>query len=93
MGLIVEFHGHQHFVFPNAFMTDESYLPLFEAMRERDKHKADLIRSSKDLIYFLVRYDEPFTDAAYLRGRLVGAGIIEPGVRRPSTLEMFSGSH
>lgn len=92
VGLVVEFHGHQHFVFPNAFhKTEEDYL----ARRERDRHKADLIRSAEGLIYFMVRYDEPFMDASYLRGRLVGAGVLAPGSQgfRPSTLEMFSGAY
>lgn len=76
VGLVVEFHGHQHFVYPNAFhKTEADYL----ALRERDRHKADLIRSAEGLIYFMVRYDEPFTDASYLRGRLVGAGVLAPG--------------
>lgn len=28
----------------------------------------------------MVRYDEPFTDPAYLAGRLVEMGVLAPGV-------------
>jgi len=92
-GLIVEFHGHQHYLFPNAFMVDESYRPLYEAMRERDRVKKSLIDAAPGLTYFVVRYDEPYDDPVYLRGRLVGAGVLAPGGGAgASTLEMFSGS-
>jgi predicted transcriptional regulator len=74
--LVVEFHGHQHFIFPNAFhATEEEFL----ALRERDRHKEKLIQEAPDLTYMMVRYDEPFTDASYLRGRLFALGIFEGG--------------
>lgn len=85
--LVVEFHGYQHFVFPNAFhkFDEEAYL----AQRDRDKHKADLIRGTRDLTYFLVRYDEDYTNPDYLKGRLVEAGVLKGG--QSSTLELFAG--
>jgi len=65
--LVVEFHGYQHFVFPNAFhKTEAQYL----ASRKRDQHKRELIQGSEDLLYLEVRYDEPFDDVMYLKGRL-----------------------
>ena len=73
VGLIVEFHGHQHFMFPNAFHPRVS---AYLAGRERDQHKEQLIQDAEGLHYFMVRYDEPFTDVSYLRGRLVEAGIL-----------------
>lgn len=75
VGLIVEHHGHQHFMFPNAFMVDESYEEEWLAMRERDRVKRKLIEDSSDLIYMEVRYDEPFTDVMYLKGRLFALGL------------------
>ena len=66
-GLVVEYHGHQHFVWPNAFYkTEESYL----ALRRRDAHKRELIQGSPGLRYLEIRFDEPFDDAMYIRGRL-----------------------
>ena len=70
LGLVVEFQGHQHYTFPNAYMVDESYLPEWEALVERDRVKRELITAAPDLIWFEVREDEPFTDVMYLRGRL-----------------------
>lgn len=74
-GLIVEFHGHQHYTFPNAFMTDESKRPLWEAMCWRDAEKERLVREA-GMFYLAIREDEPFTDPAYLAGRLVQAGVL-----------------
>jgi len=31
----------------------------------------------------VVRHDEPYTDPAYLAGRLVGMGVLAPGSFRP----------
>jgi len=78
IGLIVEFQGHQHYTFPNAFMVNESYLPEYEALRERDRIKKSLIEAAPDLTYFEVREDEPYTDAMYLRGRLTQLGVSPP---------------
>ena len=74
-GLIVEFHGHQHYIFPNAYMINESYLPDYIALRERDRIKRELINASPDLLYLEVLEDEPYTDVSYLRGRLAALGI------------------
>lgn len=59
VGLIVEFHGHQHYTFPNAFMRDEIYLPVYEALRERDWIKKALIEAAQDLTYFEVTEEDP----------------------------------
>jgi len=75
VGLVVEFQGHQHYRFPNAFMIDESYLPVYEALRERDRIKRELINASPDLLYLEILEDEPYTDVSYLRGRLAALGI------------------
>jgi len=34
-----------------------------------------LIRGAEDLSYLEVRYDEPFDDVMYLRGRLAGLSL------------------
>jgi hypothetical protein len=77
VNLIVEFHGYQHYTFPNAYMPDESYLPLWEAMLERDRIKRQMIESSGDLRFLEVREDEDFTNVDYLQGRLVALGVLE----------------
>jgi len=69
VGLVVEYHGHQHFMFPNAFMTDESYRGEWEAMCERDRLKREMIEGS-ELMYLEFRYDEPYDDLMYVRGAL-----------------------
>lgn len=76
IGLVVEFQGHQHYTFPNAYMVKESYLPVYEALRERDRVKRELINAASDLTYFEVLEDEPYADVMYLRGRLSQMGIL-----------------
>ncbi len=71
-GLVVEYHGHQHFIWPNAFYkTEEEYL----ALRRRDQHKRDLILGDPDLKYLEIRFDEPFDNVMYIRGRLANLGV------------------
>lgn len=74
LGLVVEFHGHQHYIFP-SFYIKEGYAQEYEALRERDRVKRAMIEAAPDLIYFEVREDEPYTSLDYLRGRLVQAGF------------------
>jgi len=74
--LIVEFHGHQHWQFPNAYMLDESYRPLWEESCWRDQEKVRLATEA-GIHYLVVREDEPFTDPVYLAGRLVQMGVLK----------------
>jgi len=74
--LVVEFHGYQHWTFPNFYMKDETQ---YFALQERDRIKENLIHSDPTLRYFLVREDEPYADPEYLRGRLIDEGILDPG--------------
>lgn len=76
VGLIVEYHGHQHFMFPNAYMIDESYEDEWKAMLERDRVKREQIEAAPDLTYMEIRYDEPCEDVSYLRGRLFQLGVL-----------------
>ena len=80
-GLVVEFHGHQHWMFPNAFMG-LGYESVFQEMQERDRIKASLVNAS-DLHFLVVREDEPYENVDYLRGRLAGIGILPPEKAQP----------
>lgn len=75
IGLVTEFHGYQHYTFPNAFHKTESH---HRAMRQRDAMKRGLVDRDPNLIYFMVREDEPFYDVNYLRGRLFQLGVLTP---------------
>jgi len=57
-------------------MVDESYEEEWLALVERDRVKKALIEASPDLTYFVVRYDEPYEDVMYLRGRLRELGVL-----------------
>lgn len=72
IGLVVEFHGHQHYEYPNAFhKTEEQY----EAMVRRDQQKKAYIDNAPHLMYLCVRSDEPYDDISYLKGRLFQMGL------------------
>jgi predicted transcriptional regulator len=77
IGLVTEFQGSFHYTFPNAFMKNWSYLPVYEALRERDRIKKELVLATSDLQFLEVLEDEPYTDKAYLQGRLVELGFLE----------------
>lgn len=84
--LIVEYHGYQHFVWPNAFYpTEESYLSL----RRRDAHKRELVAGDPKIKYLEVRFDEPFDDVSYIRGRLFQLGVGDVNPPPPDTLDLF----
>jgi len=72
--LIVEFFGHQHYVFPNCYTkTKKAYLD----QQERDRIKKEMIENDPKLRYFLVLEEESFTDKEYIRERLIQAGILK----------------
>jgi hypothetical protein len=72
--LLVEFQGHQHYTFPNAFQRKETDRPEFEAMRERDQRKRALIESHGGFFFLEIREDEPFKNVRYVRTRLDSLG-------------------
>lgn len=74
-GLIVEFHGSQHYTWPNWYM-DEDHEEDYLAMRERDRTKRRMIEASEDLTFFCVREDEPWDDEEYVKDRLVDLGVL-----------------
>jgi hypothetical protein len=67
-GLIVEAHGAQHYRYTPGWHRSEAE---FDERVALDAHKVD---AAERLGYrvLVVRYDEPFTDASYLAGRLYG---------------------
>lgn len=74
INLVVEFHGHQHYMYPNVYhKTEEEYLDQLT----RDKDKENLIRANPDFKFFKVLEDEPFDNIDYIRGRLVSEGILK----------------
>jgi len=74
IGLVVEFYGYQHYTFPNFYLKNEQdYLNLIE----RDRVKKEMIENDPDLKYFEIREDEPYADISYIKGKLIGAGILK----------------
>jgi len=73
IGLVVEFHGHQHYEYPNAFHKSEEQ---HKAMVERDNQKQAYIENAPHLVYLCVRADEPYDDIGYLKGRLFQMGLV-----------------
>lgn len=88
--LVVEANGKQHYQYVEWWHKTREQ---FEYRQKLDVLKARRLRE-EGVRLVVVRYDEPFNDPMYLRGRLVGAGLVSPG--KPgeglSTLEMFSGA-
>ena len=77
IGLVVEFQGIFHYRFPNPWMKDESYRSEWEKLVERDRIKKQMIQTTPGLTYLEILEDEPFMDIQYLRGRLMGLGVLE----------------
>ena len=75
LALLVEFHGYQHWAFPNIYHETAE---KFQAAQYRDSLKVDLARAD-GLKLLVVREDEPYADPAYLRGRLINEGYLAPG--------------
>jgi len=67
--LVVEFHGVQHWKFPNQYMKPHHRL-LWDLQRERDRIKEEMIRNAPGMRYLVIREDEPYQDVQYLKGRL-----------------------
>ncbi len=66
LALIVEFHGYQHWTFPNVFHRTEAD---FQAGVERDREKERQVREDGTFRYLVFREDEPYTDPVYIRER------------------------
>ena len=74
--LLVEFQGRQHYD-PEAKWFFEGG-DTYEVLVERDRQKALQVETDRRFKLFLVREDEPYTDPAYLRGRLIDEGFLDP---------------
>jgi ribosomal protein S27E len=72
LNLIVEFHGHQHYVFPSFYIRDEK---LYCELQERDRIKENMILADPVLRYLVLREDEPYTDVPYIRRLAEQLGI------------------
>ena len=70
VGLVVEYHGHQHYIFPNAWHYKPEHKEAWHAMLERDRIKKEMIEASSDLTYLGVRFDDPLTSVDFYRGLL-----------------------
>jgi predicted transcriptional regulator len=70
VGLVVEYHGHQHYIFPNAWHYKPEHTEAWHAMLERDRIKKEMIEASSDLTYLEVRFDDPLTSVDFYRGLL-----------------------
>jgi hypothetical protein len=76
--LVVEYHGEQHYKFPNYWhKTKEQYL----AGRRRDKLKKDLL-SNHGIKFIEWKYSEPFTERRAVN-KLEKVGISETKIRKP----------
>lgn len=73
LGLLVEFHGHQHWEFPSVYIKDRA---LFDAQVARDREKERQVREDGRYRYLVLREDEPYTDPEYLRQRLLDEGVV-----------------
>ncbi len=81
--LVCEFHGAQHWKFPNQFMKLE-HRGLWEALLASDRIKETMILTTPGLHYLVIREDQPFRDLGYIRSRLLELGLperISPHVR------------
>jgi len=72
--LVVEYHGKQHFKYIEYWHKTEAE---FERRQKLDAHKAARAKAV-GLRLLVIRYDEPYDDPAYLRGRLVELGVCSP---------------
>lgn len=72
--LLVEFHGYQHYTFPNRFMTLEDE-DLYLSLQERDAEKRRQVRAHGGYGYLEVREDESWDDPVYLTWRLQTLGL------------------
>jgi predicted transcriptional regulator len=70
VGLVVEYHGHQHYIFPNAWHYKPEHKEAWHAMLERDRIKREMVEASSDLTYLEVRFDDPLTSVDFYRGLL-----------------------
>jgi predicted transcriptional regulator len=65
--LIVEFHGYQHYIFPNRY---HATVDDYKRQVVRDALKRRLVETGGKHRLLEVRFDDPFDDVEWVRGRL-----------------------
>jgi len=76
VNLVVEYHGHQHFMYPNAFYYKPEHKAGWHEMLERDRVKRGLVEAAGGFVYLEVRFDDPLTSVDFFRGLLRARGIL-----------------
>lgn len=84
VNLVVEYHGHQHYLFPNAFHHKPEHKAAWHAMLERDRVKRELVEAAGGFVYLEVRFDDPLTSVDFFQGVLRARGLLAPVLRAPS---------
>jgi hypothetical protein len=79
--LLAEFHGYQHYTFPNRFHKSEE--AAFEEMRERDAEKKRQVAARGEYRYLEVRDDEAWFDESFLTEKLLSVGISFDSIALP----------
>lgn len=75
-GLVVEYHGHQHYLFPNAFYYKPEHKAGWYEMLERDRVKRELVEATEGFTYLEVRFDDPLTSVDFFQGVLRARGLL-----------------
>lgn len=65
--LVVEYHGYQHFEYPNIFHKTED---IFRKQVLRDALKRRLVLESGAYHYLEIRFDDPYDDETWVRNQL-----------------------
>lgn len=73
-GLVVEFHGEQHFVFPSRYIKDEKQ---YAYLQWKDAEKKKMIEAAPGFKYLAVRADEPYKELPFLLAKLTEAGLVK----------------
>ena len=76
VNLVVEYHGHQHFMYPNAFQYKPEHKAAWHEMLERDRVKRGLVEAAGGFVYLEVRFDDPLTSVDFFRGLLRARGLL-----------------
>tara|TARA_Y100001973_G_C5071042_1_gene267596 strand:+ start:207 stop:755 length:549 start_codon:yes stop_codon:yes gene_type:complete len=78
--LVIEYHGQQHYIFPNFFHKTREEFDLAQA---RDRRKKSLIKSH-NIKFIEWRYDEVVTEEKAL-SKLLRAGFPKNKLRKPDS--------
>jgi predicted transcriptional regulator len=76
VNLVVEYQGHQHYLFPNAFYYKPEHKAGWHEMLERDRVKRELVGAAGGFTYLEVRFDDPLTSVDFFQGVLRARGLL-----------------